>query len=123
MALGFCGAGVLHVLRPALFVEVMPPWLPHPRLLVLVSGACEIAGGVGLLVPRVRRLAGWGLVALLVAVVPANIQMLRLARAEGATPLDTWLLVARLPMQLVLIWWVWWTTTSAPAREKRSSDA
>ena len=102
----FIGAGILHLLRPDMFVAMVPPWLPAPALLVIVSGVCEVLGGVGILVPQTRVVAGWGLIALLVAVLPANVNMLVLARAAGASLLWQLALLVRLPLQLVLIWWV-----------------
>jgi uncharacterized membrane protein len=71
----FAAAGVLHFLRPAAYASIMPPGLGHPAELVALSGAAEIAGGLGLLLPRTRRAAGYGLIALLLAVWPANIGM------------------------------------------------
>ena len=108
LALFFMAAGVLHFVRPDPFVQIVPPYLPYPLALVYVSGACEILGGGGLLVPSLRRAAGWGLIALLVAVFPANWHMaLGDVRIEGRDipPLLLWL---RLPLQLVLIVGVWW---------------
>lgn len=107
LAAVFVIAGVLHFAIPGTYVRVMPPWLPHPRALVLLSGAFQIAGGVGVLLPRTRRAAGWGLILLLLAVWPANLQMLLNARASGAPAAAQALLVLRLPLQLLLIWWVW----------------
>jgi uncharacterized membrane protein len=86
----------------------MPRWLPAHRALIYASGAAELAGAAGLLFAPLRALAGWGLIALLVAVLPANVQMLQDARADPRTP--TWarvLLWGRLPLQLLLMWWVW----------------
>ncbi|UOQ75431.1 DoxX family protein [Hymenobacter sp. 5516J-16] len=105
LALLFFGAGVLHFLSPGPFMRIVPPYLPAPLLLVYLSGAAEIAGGLGLLLPATRRLAGWGLVLLLVAVFPANVYMLQTHGAGLAVPL--WALWLRLPLQLVLIVWVW----------------
>ncbi len=101
----FIVAGVLHFVIPAAYARIIPPYLPSPELLVYVSGACEILGGVGLLVPLTRRFAAWGLVALLVAVMPANIQM-AMDHAHWEN-IPEWLLWARVPVQLPLIWWVW----------------
>ena len=102
----FVGSGMLHLLRPGAFVGMVPHRLPAPPLLVIVSGVCELAGGAGVLLPATRVAAGWGLMALLVAVLPANVQMLLDARATGASPWWQLALVMRLPLQLVLIWWV-----------------
>jgi uncharacterized membrane protein len=107
LAAVFVIAGVLHFAFPGAYVRIMPPWLPQPRALVLLSGACQIAGGVGVLLPRTRRAAGWGLILLLLAVWPANLQMLLNARASGAPAAAQALLLVRLPLQLLLIWWVW----------------
>jgi uncharacterized membrane protein len=106
LAAGFVFAGVMHFAITAQYVRIMPPWLPLHRELVLASGVCEMAGGIGLLVPRTRRAAGIGLVLLLAAVFPANVQMLLNARASGASALAQALLWARLPLQLALIAWV-----------------
>jgi len=104
LALVFVGAGVLHFVRPETYLRIMPPALPVPYLLVLLSGAAEVAGGLGLLLPATRRAAGWGLLALLAAVFPANVYMVGLA---SALHLPAWVLWARLPLQPLLMWLVW----------------
>jgi len=104
LALLFGGAGVLHFIHPETYLRIMPPALPAPRLLVLLSGVAEVAGGLGLLLPATRRWAVWGLLALLVAVFPANVHMLRLA---GELHIPAWVLWARLPLQPLLMWAVW----------------
>lgn len=103
----FAFAGTMHFIVPGQYAAIMPPWLPLHRELVYLSGVLEIAGGVGLLVARTRRAAGIGLILLLMAVWPANLQMLLNARASGAPALAQTLLLLRLPLQLVLIAWVW----------------
>ena len=109
LAAAFVGAGVLHFLKPRMFEAIVPPSLPAPRVLVLISGAAEIAGGLGLLVPALRPWAGWGLVALLVAVFPANLYMAR--ESEKFRRLaPRWALMLRLPLQAVLIAWVFWAS-------------
>ena len=72
LALLFVLAGIWHFVHPATYLAIMPPWLPQPLALIYVSGVFEILGGLGLLPARTRRMAGWGLLALLVAVFPAN---------------------------------------------------
>ena len=106
LAAAFVFAGVMHFVITDAYVRIMPPWMPLHRGMVLLSGVFEIAGGAGLLVPRTRRAAGIGLVLLLVAVFPANVQMLLNARAAGATAPAQALLWARLPLQLAVIAWV-----------------
>lgn len=115
LAAAFGAAGALHLLRPATFVSIVPPWLPAPRLLVLASGAAALAGAAGVLAPRTRRAAGWALMAFLVAVFPANVQMLQAARVAGAPAAAQLLLWLRLPLQLVLLGWVWRAAARAPA--------
>lgn len=106
----FVVAGTLHFLRPRFYLAMMPPWLPAAAALVLVSGVFEILGGIGVLLPATRVAAGWGLIALLVAVFPANVQMLLNARAAHASASVMALLVARLPLQAVLVYWVFRAT-------------
>ena len=105
LAVLFVVAGALHFVFMPAYLRIMPPFLPAPRLLVEASGVFEILGGVGLLVPSSRRTAAWGLVALLVAVVPANLQM-AIDHARWAA-IPEWALWARVPMQGLLIWWAW----------------
>lgn len=104
-AVFFVVAGSLHFIRPDAYVSIIPAQLPSPKVLVAVSGAAEILGGVGLLVPRIRRVAGWGLVALLVAVFPANVNM-ALHPDEYGGSLPPWALWARLPLQAAMVAWV-----------------
>ncbi|GAC1659080.1 MAG: DoxX family protein [Gemmatimonadaceae bacterium] len=107
LATFFVCAGVFHFIRLADYVNVVPEWLPQPRVLVYASGLCEIAGGLGLLTSRTRSAAAWGLMALLVAVFPANIQMLVAALGTGRWGMEPFLLALRLPAQPLLIAWVW----------------
>ena len=103
----FVAAGLAHFAAPQFYRPMMPPWLPAHDLLILISGIAEVAGGIGLMVPRVRRAAAYGLIALLVAVFPANVQMLINAIADDASgPFQAGLWL-RLPLQVVLIRWVW----------------
>ncbi|WP_246010544.1 DoxX family protein [Hymenobacter perfusus] len=112
LATFFIGAGITHFTNPAGFLRIVPPYLPAPLLLVYLSGAAEIAGGLGLLIPATRRWAAWGLMALLVAVFPANVYMLQ---THGAgLPVPLWALWLRLPLQLVLIGCVWWSARPNP---------
>lgn len=104
LALLFAGAGLLHFIHPETFERIVPPVLPAPRRLVLLSGAAEVAGGLGLLLPATRRWACWGLLALLVAVFPANVYMVGLA---DTLHIPAWVLWARLPLQPLLMWAVW----------------
>lgn len=100
-------AGISHFVMPEPFERIVPDWIPRPRLMVYISGIAELAGAIGLLVPTVRKAAGWGLIALLIAVFPANIKMLQMAIAEGASIWYQIALWVRLPLQPLLIWLVW----------------
>jgi uncharacterized membrane protein len=118
LAFFFVSAGVLHFLFMPNYVSVMPPWLPWHRALVIISGLCEIAGGLGVLWLVTRGCAGYGLIALCVAVLPANVQMLLDAHAAPAACASTvWLglLWLRLPLQGLLIFWIWRASRGAAA--------
>ena len=119
MSAGYAAAGALHFLVPGAYVQVVPPVLPAPLALVYLSGITEVAAGVGLLYPPTRRYAAWGLIALLVAVFPANVYMATSGVAVQGTPFGTldpsaaerW---GRLPLQAVLVAWAWWYTRPLP---------
>ncbi len=115
LGLFFIASGINHFLSSELYVSIMPQYLPWHLSLVYVSGVAEIAGGVGAMIPRTRRMAGWGLIALLIAVFPANIQMLYDALRTSHS--YQWLLWARLPLQIVLIGWVYWICIRRPEEE------
>ena len=103
----FIGAGMLHFLVPKPYLKIMPPSLPKPFALLYISGLAEIAGGFGLLFQHTRRAAAWSLVALLVAVSPANIHM---ATAHVYFPGilgQSWAQWLRVPLQIPLIYWAW----------------
>jgi uncharacterized membrane protein len=100
-------AGVMHFVAPAGYARIVPRSLPAPRTLVLVSGVFEVLGGVGLLLPATRHLAAWGLIALFIAVFPANVNMAVNRIGFGRKPPPSWLLWARLPFQGVLIAWAY----------------
>ena len=101
----FIAAGALHFVRPTMYEKIVPPQLGHAPELVAISGLAEIAGGLGLMIPRTRRAAGIGLIALLLAVWPANIYMAVQAEHFSAVA-PAWALWTRVPLQVVLIWWI-----------------
>jgi uncharacterized membrane protein len=100
----FIAGGVGHFVAPDVYMKIMPPYLPYHRALVLLSGVFEVALGVLLLVPKTSRVAAWGLIALLVAVFPANVFMYQHAESFNVSPT---LLLLRLPLQALLILWAW----------------
>lgn len=97
----FIAAGTMHFVHTKAYVRIVPDYLPSAHALVAISGVAEIAGGLGVLVPMLRRPAGMGLLALLVAVFPANIFMATDLPTRGIPPWALWL---RLPLQGVLMW-------------------
>ncbi len=102
----FIVSGTSHFVRSDFFTAIVPPWLPSALTLVWISGFFEIAGAIGLLIPATRRAAGIGLIALMVAVFPANVHMA--LHADAFPNFAPWLLWARLPLQAVLIAVAWW---------------
>lgn len=107
--------GVMHFVNPAPFVAIMPAFLPWHLELVWISGAFEIALGAGVLLPATRRASAWGLVALYLAVFPANINMaVNGISPPGGPDIPSWLAWGRLPLQLVLIAWAYWYTRAEP---------
>ena len=115
IVLVFAIAGVLHFVIPRTYEQIMPRWIPPTgplgrRALVLASGAFEILGALGVLYSPTRVAAGWGLILLLLAVLPANVEMFSAARRTHAATWVQALLIARLPLQALMIWWVWAST-------------
>lgn len=110
LALFFVAGGTLHFVFTAAYAGIMPPWLPWQRALVLISGVFEITGGLGVFFRATRRAAGVGLILLSIAVWPANLQMFLIARAAGDPVWWQALLFLRLPLQLLLILWIWQAT-------------
>lgn len=112
-------AGVMHFVVPELYVQVVPPAFPLALELVYLSGIAEIVLGLGVVVPRTRRVAAWGIVALLIAVFPANVYMATSGVVIEGVPggsgdpsaLVRW---GRLPFQVVFVLWAWWYTRDPP---------
>lgn len=119
LAAAMVAVGVMHFVDPAPFVRIVPPWVPDASLAVYVSGAAEIAGGAGLLARATRIAAAWGLIALYVAVFPANVYMATHGISPGATPVPAWAAWARLPFQALFIAWAWWYTRPDPTTKAR----
>jgi len=105
----FLATGVLHFLRPRMYEAIMPRYLPAHRELVYASGVAEIAGGAGVLHSRTAKPAGWWLIATLIAIFPANVEMA--VHAERFRTIPRPLLWARLPVQGLLIAWVFKSAT------------
>jgi uncharacterized membrane protein len=104
----FVLAGLNHFRVPDFYTQMIPPYLRFPLFLIYLSGAFEVVLGAALLIPRCRRMAAWGLIALLVAVFPANIHMaLNPEVFPDYSPAMLWV---RLPLQLVFAVWAYWYT-------------
>lgn len=109
--LWFVLAGLYHFINPAFYLRMMPPYLPWHLFLIYLSGFFEVALGLLLLVPRYTRLAAWGLIALLIAVFPANVHMaLNPQLFPDIPPVALWL---RLPLQALFILWAYWFTVGS----------
>jgi uncharacterized membrane protein len=111
LAVFFVAAGLNHFREPAVYEGMMPPSLPWHAALIAVSGACEVLGGIGIIMPSTRRAAGWWLIALLVAIFPANLHVALMGRMPGFSfsPMVLWL---RLPFQAVFIAAVAWVAVA-----------
>ena len=117
----FIGSGTLHLLQPRPFLQIVPPQVPWAIFAVAFSGIAEIAGGIGLAIPRLRIAAGWGLLLLLVCVFPANVYMAAQHIVPGGMQIPAWLLWSRLLLQPLLMWWVF--SMSLSRSSKGMSDA
>jgi uncharacterized membrane protein len=105
MSLLYISAGITHFLKPEFYLDIMPPYLPWHLKLVYFSGLCEILFGIMLIPAYTRRIAAWLIIALLIAVFPANIQMTNNYMNEHNP--DLWISIIRLPVQIFLVWWAW----------------
>lgn len=110
-------AGIMHFLLPREYEASMPPYIPAHKDMVAISGAAEIAGGLGVLLPPTRDLSGRCLIALLIAVFPANVHMAmnpEQVKVKGLAKVPRWALFARLAIQPVFAVWAWRATRPQP---------
>lgn len=111
MGIFYVLAGIMHFVRPEVYLPMMPPYLPWHLALIYLSGLAEVVVGVGVLIPGTRRMAAWATILLLIAIFPANIHIalnnVPLFGAEEGAGIFNWV---RLPVQGVLILWAWWYT-------------
>ena len=112
----FLFAGTVHLIDPALFLPLMPPWIPFPFFCIIASGVIELLGGIGLLIPNraILILTGWMLTLLLLAIFPANLHMAMAHVQIHGIPSQPWMAWARLPLQALLILAVLWSTQAWP---------
>ena len=114
IAVFFIAGGIAHFVVTDSYIAAMPAYLGYHKELIIISGVFEILGAIGILVPQTRLLAGYGLVALIIAVYPANINMA--LHPEKYTDISELFLYIRLPFQFLFMWFVWWAI--APERKK-----
>lgn len=114
--LWFFIGGIMHFVATGTEATIVPPWMPWPVAAVLISGVFELLGAVGILYPPTRKAAGIGLFLLTIAVTPAHVYMLQ---RPDLFPVPLWALWLRLPVQLGLLWLIWWSTWK---QRNRSED-
>lgn len=105
LAAAYLAAGLLHVARPAPFLAITPAWVPWPDRVILLTGLCEVAGAIGLLLPRWRRRAGFMLALYAVCVYPANLHHAFAHVRVGSATLGWWYHGPRLAAQPLIVWW------------------
>ncbi len=105
LAVAFAFAGIAHLRSPETFLAITPGWVPMPATVIMATGVCELAGAAGLLVPRLRWVAGVMLALYTVCVYPANINHALNDLAVGGSRLGWWYHGPRLAFQPVIVWW------------------
>tara|TARA_R110001592_G_scaffold40042_2_gene131617 strand:- start:571 stop:969 length:399 start_codon:yes stop_codon:yes gene_type:complete len=118
IALFFMIGGIAHFVVADFFMMAMPDYLGYHKEIVIISGVFEILGAIGILVPQTRLLAGYCLIALIVAVYPANINMA--LHPEKYKDISEWFLYIRLPFQFLFIWFVWWAIAPERLQKKHA---
>lgn len=104
----FLIGGITHFALTALYLRIVPPYIPFPLAAVYISGFFELIGALGILSRNIRRMAGIGLMVLTVLVTPANVYMAM--HPELFPDIPFWMLIARLPLQILLLWLIWWSS-------------
>ena len=121
MVLLYLAAGINHFIHPEPYRSIMPPWLPFHSAFIAISGVCEILFALLLLQKRTRVVAAWLIIALLVAIFPANIQMF-INYGRSGNPL-LWIAIVRLPVQGLLIWWAFGFTKESKLEKLRGRNS
>ncbi|MCX7547614.1 hypothetical protein OS188_06565 [Xanthomarina sp. F1114] len=106
MAAIYIFAGIMHFIKPKMYMRIMPKYLPNHKLLVLLSGVAEIVLGFGLLFNQTRNLAIYGIIAMLIVFLLVHFYMLSSKKAGAGIP--KWVLLMRLPLQFVLMAWAYY---------------
>ncbi len=118
LAIGFVLAGANHFINPAFYLQIMPPYLPAHLFLIYLSGFLQVAFGIALLIPKLTRVAAWGIIGLLIAVFPANIFMAM--NTELFPAFSPRLIYLRLPLQFVMIGWAFCFTKANDKRRMKN---
>lgn len=105
MALMYVVAGLFHFIKPRMYMRIMPRYLPAHKALVLLSGIAEILLGIGLCFPETKDLAIYGIILMLLVFLLVHFYMLSSEKAGAGLP--KWILIVRIPLQFILIWWAW----------------
>lgn len=113
LALAYAYAGYRHLATPAPFLAITPPWVPQPAFVVAATGVAELAGALGLMLPPVRKAAGWGLALYALCVWPANVHHALANVAINGETLSWWYHGPRLALQPLIIWWALWASGAA----------
>lgn len=106
MAAIYVFAGVMHFIKPKMYMRIMPRYLPNHRLMVSLSGVAEILLGIGLLFPDTRAFSIYGIIAMLAVFLLVHFYMLSGEKASAGIP--KWILMLRIPLQFGLMAWAWW---------------
>ncbi len=107
----FVVAGIMHFIIPKQYERIMPEYIPNHRAMVLWSGVFEILGGIGIMIPATETFSGYGLILLLIAVMPVHIDMFRKAIAKKPVSLFSLLTLIRIPIQFWIMYWVYASIT------------
>ena len=121
MAVFYAIAGINHFVQPSFYKSIMPYWLPLHDTLITISGVCEIVFAVLLIPALTRKPAAWGIILLLIAVFPANIQMMLNYRDQQSP--YCWLAILRLPLQPLLILWAYQFAKNKKSKEGRLTSS
>ena len=116
---GYLAAGANHFRVPAFYVQIIPPYFPHPEMLNVIAGCCEITFAILLIFTKTREFAAWGIVFMLIAFIPVHLQMVLDSpyKLGGSivSPIILW--IRLIILQPLLIWWAWWYTDGAWGRK------
>ena len=111
MGVAYLLAGINHFVHPDFYLKMLEGFLPYPVALNVISGAAEIILGIGVMIPTTRKISALGIILLLIAVFPANINMVFHSADWGVSAIGLYL---RLPVQFLLIWWAYIFTKTKP---------